>query len=233
MGHTPDQRSEHALCGARKKDGSTCRAFAGQGTEHFGVGRCKWHGGATSSHRKHAVELEARQRLVKLGEPLDEARPHQVLLGLLRASAGYVAWLEQEVSGLTDLGTQHAQVTLKLHNEERDRCTRIALAASQAGVDEADIRFEEAKAIAIVGAIREAAKAIGLNRNQLAAFGSALRKHMAELNGDADVAAREEERLRPQVERIREAERRRIEREAQRTAGLIPQSELVLDGDAA
>jgi hypothetical protein len=227
VGHTPEQRSEHALCGAMTKRGVKCRAFAGQGTEHLGVGRCKYHGGATSSHRKHAVELEAQQRMVKLGQPIPDARPHQVLLGLLSASAGHCAWLQHEVAELDDLGTDEARVILRLHDTERDRCARIALACSQAGVEEAAIRFEEAKAVMLVGAITEAAKLIGLNRDQVRVFGLALRKV---LNEDEFT---EEDRLQEAIDRLRAADRRRIELEAQRTAGLIPPSELVLDGDAA
>lgn len=216
MAVTPEQRSEHPLCGARKRNGELCRAYAGQGTDHFGVGRCSFHLGKSPSHKRQAVELEAKARMVKLGQPIPDARPHQVLLGLLSASAGHCAWLQREVAALDDLGTDEAAVVLRLHDTERDRCARIALACSQAGVDQAEINFQEAQAIMIVGAIRDAAKEIGLNRDQLAALGSAMRKQMAELSGDTEAAAREEEQLRPQVERIRAAEAKRIEKEAAR-----------------
>ena len=36
-------------CGAKKKNGETCRAAAGQGTRHIGTGRCKFHGGNAAS----------------------------------------------------------------------------------------------------------------------------------------------------------------------------------------
>lgn len=34
-------------CGARTRSGSPCRNVAGKGTNHLGIGRCKFHGGAT------------------------------------------------------------------------------------------------------------------------------------------------------------------------------------------
>jgi rubredoxin len=41
-GNTSEQRDHLStpLCGARKKTGEECRAFAGQGTPHLGVGNC-------------------------------------------------------------------------------------------------------------------------------------------------------------------------------------------------
>lgn len=40
-------------CNARKTDGSGhCRHEAGWGTDHFGMGRCKLHGGSTEDQEK-------------------------------------------------------------------------------------------------------------------------------------------------------------------------------------
>lgn len=48
-------------CGAHKRDGSfqDCGQPAGWGTDHPGVGRCKYHGGCTPSHSAHARRLSA------------------------------------------------------------------------------------------------------------------------------------------------------------------------------
>ena len=216
MGHTPAQRSQHALCGAKKRDGGTCRKFAGEGTDHPGVGVCKYHGGSTRSHRTHAVELEAKQRMVKLGEPVDNARPHQVLLGLLRASAGHVAWLHQEVGTLDDLSAHESRVVLRLYDEERDRLTRIAKSCSEAGVEESHIAFQQAQATTLVQAVVTSAREIGLDRDQLAALGSAMRKNLAQISGDAETAEREAQALQPRVERIQSNRERAIERAASR-----------------
>jgi len=214
VGLTPEQRDQHALCGAKRRNGEPCRKYSGEGTDHFGVGRCKYHGGATRSHRKNAVELEAKRRMVKLGEPLADARPHAVLLGLLRASAGHVSWLQSEVGGLHDLGTHESQVIIRLHDEERDRLVRIAKSCSEAGVELAEVQLQQAQALTIGHAVRSAAEEIGLGGAQLKALGTALRKHLADASGDPDLAGREDARLRSQVDRLRADEERRVEREA-------------------
>src|SRR5690348_8245831 len=100
MGHTPEQREGHPLCAAKKKDGTRCRAFAGQGTDHPGVGQCKFHGGATPNGRKHALALEAKQRMVAMSVPVDDAQPHLILLKELTVSAGHVGWLREEIGTL-------------------------------------------------------------------------------------------------------------------------------------
>lgn len=34
------------LCGAKARGGGLCQNGAGKGTDHYGEGRCKWHGGS-------------------------------------------------------------------------------------------------------------------------------------------------------------------------------------------
>jgi hypothetical protein len=161
MAHTPEQRSQHALCGARRKNGQPCRWFSGQGTDHPGVGRCKLHGGATATHKTHAVAVEVKRRMVKLGAPIEGIKPHTALLGMLQATAGAVAWLYDEIRGLENLSEPEAQVLIKLWDEERDRATRIAEACLRAGVDEREVRFTQGAAEQIVAAIRAGIEAIG------------------------------------------------------------------------
>jgi hypothetical protein len=50
MAHTKEQRDLHDLCGAKRKNGELCRKFAGEGTDHFGVGHCKYHFGNARNH---------------------------------------------------------------------------------------------------------------------------------------------------------------------------------------
>jgi hypothetical protein len=228
MAHTREQRDHLStpLCGAKKKNGEPCRKFAGEGTDHHGYGKCKYHGGATASHKKHAIALEAKSRMIKLGHPMTDARPHQVLLDLLRQGAGHVAWLNAEVGTLEDLSAHESRVILRLYDEERDRLTRIAKACSQAGVDEAEIHLQQAHAELFVQAIYAAARDIGLDADQLGALGLALRKNLAVLNGDTDAAQREDERLRPRVEAIRTRRAQHEQLRAERAAAERPPADL-------
>jgi len=140
-GNTPEERSKRALCGARKKDGSQGRAYAGQGTPTPGLGRCKYHGGSTTPHRVHAV-AEARRRMVTLGTPIEHITAPEALMGLLRASAGHVAWLQQEVAALETLAGHDTQVLVSLYDSEQDRLMRIGEACVRAGVAEHLVRME-------------------------------------------------------------------------------------------
>lgn len=178
MATTPEQRSRHALCGAKKKNGELCRAYAGQHTDHFGVGRCKYHGGRTQNHQKHAVAIAAQQRMVKMGAPLGGITSRDALLGLLRATAGHVAWLHAEIGASDDLGTQEGQVLVKLYGAERDRLAGIAKACRDSGIDEDTIRVTEAQVSVLGGALLAACDEAGIPPDQRAALGAALRSQL-------------------------------------------------------
>ena len=96
MPHTPEQRNRHALCEAKKKNGDKCRLFAGQGTSHSGVGRCKYHLGNSKNHEAHAVRVEATWRLVEFGDHLQIgvfAVPGVASCGIAApATPGVMAW---------------------------------------------------------------------------------------------------------------------------------------------
>src|SRR5436189_2287567 len=105
MAHTPRQRDRMALCGAKKKNGEKCRAFAGQGTNHPGVGRCKFHLGNAPNMQKHAGKLKAEQEVQKAraasGAKIP-VHPAEALLTTLQLSAGQLAWLQGELEARED-----------------------------------------------------------------------------------------------------------------------------------
>jgi hypothetical protein len=190
MAHTQEQRSAHALCGARKKsDGSPCRKFAGEGTDHFGLGRCRLHGGATPSHKSHAVGLAAKARMVKMGAPVEGVQPHEALLSLLRASAGHVGWLQAEIADLDDLGQHESAVLLQLYSEERDRLTRVAAECSRAGVADMEIKVAEAQITVLGESLYRACESVGLTPDTMQALGAALRTELAAAEAPGRLAA--------------------------------------------
>lgn len=170
---------------ATRGPGTPCRNWAGQRTDHPGIGVCWLHGGRTSAHRSKAVVTEAKRRMVTLGEPLRDATPTTVLLNELSATAGHVAWLRETVSNLDALSSHEAEVITRLYAEERDRVTRIAEACVRAGVAEAHVRVLETQAISAVTAIRRAAERAGLGDKQLKALGAALREELSAATREA------------------------------------------------
>lgn len=166
MGHSPEQRETHPLCGAKKKNGTTCRAFAGQGTDHPGTGRCKFHGGSTRNHKTAAITTEAKRRMVKLGTPIEVA-PHEALMALLHAGSGHVAWLGEEIAAADDLGTFEGQVLTQMYGEERDRLARVAEACLRAGVSQEEIKLVQRFGEMFGGVVRSSLDAVeGLTEKQ-------------------------------------------------------------------
>lgn len=88
----PDGRP---LCGAETRaEGSspTCRKTAGEGTDHYGAGRCKRHLGATANHTKHAQKLLAAQAVATYGIRSD-LPTGEALLEEAQWSHGHAVWL--------------------------------------------------------------------------------------------------------------------------------------------
>jgi hypothetical protein len=169
------------MCGAKKRNGETCRAYAGQGTDHPGTGACKFHGGSTPNHGKRAVKQELTRRMVTLGEPVEHVTAVGALLSELYASTGHVAWLRQEIATMTqeDLSTPEGIAIVGLYNTERDRKTRIAKLCTEAGVDEAAIRVAETQVTLLGNALARACDKAGLSNEVRQRLGSCLREELA------------------------------------------------------
>jgi len=183
MPHTPEQRDRHALCEAKKKNGDKCRLFAGQGTSHSGVGRCKYHLGNSKNHEAHAVRVEATRRLVSFGEKVP-VEPTEALLAVLHLSAGHLSWVRSELAALDDKTTFEGQVLLRLWNEERDRVARIAKAALDAGVAERQIRMAEQYGEQLAQLLKAIFydPELGLNARQRGQLPDVLRRHLGALD---------------------------------------------------
>jgi hypothetical protein len=144
MAMTAEQRSTYPLCGARRRDGQTCRLFAGQGTSHKGVGKCKLHGGSTPTHIASAIITTVKREALQFGEELD-LQPAEALLAMLRLSAGQVAFIRGQLAQMSEEQRDefHGQVLLRMWGEERDRTARIAEAALRVGIEEKQVRIAE------------------------------------------------------------------------------------------
>lgn len=61
-----DQKTgkEFAICGAKNRNGVPCQNQAGKGTDHLGVGRCKFHGGKNQSMNSKVFKHGLNSQLV-------------------------------------------------------------------------------------------------------------------------------------------------------------------------
>lgn len=190
MAHTSEQRDRHALCGARKKNGDLCRKFAGEGTDHFGVGRCKYHLGNSKNHRVNAVKQEAVKRSATFGQKID-VQPTEALLSVLHLSAGHLAWVREELAAAEDQKSFEAQVLMRLWNDERDRVARIAKTALDAGVQERQVALAEQYGIALAELLRRIFHdpELGLSGEQQSRLPEVVRRHMAVVPQQAALTA--------------------------------------------
>jgi hypothetical protein len=174
---TSEERSDYPLCGARKKNGTYCRAFAGQGTDHLGIGKCKFHGGATKTHRVSAAKKEAQMKAAQFGELFD-LEPVEALLWMVRMSAGQVRYLQREIEDAEDKFER--STATRLWNEERDRLARISKAAIDGGVAERAIVLAERHGTAIGEVLRNVFwdPELGLTRDQRERLPDLLRRHL-------------------------------------------------------
>jgi hypothetical protein len=183
VAHTKEQRDKRPLCGARKKNGESCRAFAGQGTSHPGVGRCRFHLGNTKTHETNAVVQEARKGMVEFGQPV-EVEPAEALLGVLHLSAGHLNWIREELAAMEDKGAFEAQVLLRMWDDERDRIARISKAALDVGVAEKQIQIAERYGEQLAAVLRAVFydDQLALTAAQRSRLPDVLRRHLATLD---------------------------------------------------
>jgi hypothetical protein len=191
MAHTPEQRDKAGICGAKKKDGSTCRNFAGGGTEHKGYGKCKFHGGNTPNHIKNAIIAEAEAEMVKLGYPI-EVHPLQALLQMLYISYGHVAWLSEEVGKMDDLSSRESLLLLSIYNSERDRTAKVAKACLDSGVAERQIQLAEQYGNLLANMLQAVFDdpELRMTAKQRAALPAVLPKHLRVIEGGATILPR-------------------------------------------
>lgn len=182
-----------ALCGGKLRQGEgTCRKQAGWGTPHKGVGRCRLHGGNTSSHVVAGQRAMASAQVARLGLPR-EVDPHQALLEEVHRCAGAIEWLGLVVgdieAGSLVWGTQRSvtdgdeksvtdvaaiNVWVRLWQDERDRLVRACKAAIDAGVDVRRVELEQARVSMQADGIRAGMDAVEMPEEVRRVFVGAL-----------------------------------------------------------
>lgn len=115
---------------------------------------CGKHGGGASQVRAAAnrrlTKAKAESQVAALGLPVD-IEPQRALLDEVHRAAGAVAWIESVLHGFTiEIGDTPAipdgfMTWAALYGAERDRLTRAAKLAIDAGVSERLVTIEEEK----------------------------------------------------------------------------------------
>lgn len=106
------------ICGAKTRGGDPCQNAAGKGTDHVGVGRCRFHGGATPiKHGRYSKVSQVRvadlmEQLTADPDPFDLEQEARLIRALVidfvntydELKAAIMAWNTDEIRLAGDEG---------------------------------------------------------------------------------------------------------------------------------
>lgn len=163
------------LCGASapkpEDPDHTCELTAGHGTDHLGIGTCKFHLGSTANHVK-AAQKEQALRDVKLFGARRDVHPGEALLELVQWTAGECDYWRERVrqveqadltwgvtrvkSGGEDRGTTEEakpHITYAMLVDASKRLESHCSAALRAGIEERRVQLAEDQGRMLAGVI--------------------------------------------------------------------------------
>lgn len=146
---TPENRARSTpICGASRSGKSTsgpgiCCQPAGWGTDHKGVGRCKWHGGDSPAYEHHLVAETAKANAMIYGPPR-KLTSDQAIQEELERTAGAIHYLEdiiRDLNSADELFTREGNFVSKNPylgqlQQEREHLVRVAKACKDMNINE-------------------------------------------------------------------------------------------------
>lgn len=108
-------------CGAKKRQGGTCHLAAGFGTDHHGIGHCKYHGGNLPTHKLNALKQEA----VFMGAP-KEINAVDAIIWCIHITAGEIEWFNERMAELDrSEWYENTVIGKQLHILARERASAL------------------------------------------------------------------------------------------------------------
>lgn len=173
-----EKKTKHVYCHAKKSNGKLCKQPRGWGTDHFGTGRCKLHGGSNSSGQVAAAKEQARHMAVAI-----RVSPGQAMAGVLHLSAGQLAWVTMKVNELEEeelMQDYGLHRWVRLQNSLMHDVAKFAKTAADAGIDERMAKLAEEQTL-MVGRLIEAVvkdPEFDMTPAQKKILGPLVRKHL-------------------------------------------------------
>lgn len=144
------------ICGATKRNGDPCGRTPGWGTPHPGYGNCKNHGGCTPNGIKHAAEEAARDAVQRYALPR-EIDPHDALIEELERTAGWVAFLNEQVQAISEVNDMRQlkgggkdgipeevpHIWIQMLKDERIHLVNVAKTCVAVGIEERRVKMAE------------------------------------------------------------------------------------------
>lgn len=162
-------------CGAKTRNGGSCKWPAGWGTKHVGYGACKLHGGSVPTHQIAAKKEMAREAVENYGLPR-AVEPTVALTEELHRTAGHVAWLASVVRELEESETtgpvgqrdethhprHEPSVWIRLYQEERKHLKDVAKTCLEVGIEERIVRVAEEQGQLLAQAVQAILTKLGI-----------------------------------------------------------------------
>jgi hypothetical protein len=174
-------------CNAHTRQGGKCRNPKGQGTDHYGYGPCKYHGGNAPSHKAKA----AKDQAILMGAP-KEINPLDAMMWCIRLTAGEVEFCSQQLELIEKADwLQDTIVGKQLHiwaTERQKAVDRLAKHSKDAlalGIAERAVRLAEQYGSSIAKFTKGLLSDLELTQEQQKAAPLLIRKHLALLEGGA------------------------------------------------
>ena len=164
-------REPKKACGAKNRQGQPCGMGRGKGTDHPGVGRCKWHGGNTPTGKKAAATEKVENTLAALAIPV-EGDPLEVLQAAVEAAHGVLLASRKLLEG------ESTDAKLKIYLEGIERAARVAKSAAEAINLEELVRIREREADLLETALMRALERSGMGVNKRATFLTLFREEL-------------------------------------------------------
>jgi hypothetical protein len=175
-----------AKCGANKRGGGTCQKAAGWGTEHPGIGRCKFHLGNAPNHVKAAASEELR---TLLGKPVD-VHPLDAIIMCIKIRAGEVQWLSLKMEELNEkdwvedtIAGKQFHLYAREYRAAQDALVRYSQIAISLGIAERAVKLAETHAESIARLLNGIKTELGLSSAQLERWPVVVRRNLMLLDG--------------------------------------------------
>lgn len=185
---TAGQAALRGACRAKKRGGGKCQLAAGFGTNHLGIGRCKFHGGSVPNQVKAAATEEYR---ILLGKPV-EINPLEALIKCIHIRAGEVEWLSDRMAELDQRSwVEDTMVGKQFHLYARERraalndLARFSQMAVSLGIAERAVKLAENYGHTLARLLKGIFEDLQLSTEQQAMVPGIVRKHLILIEGGA------------------------------------------------
>ena len=197
MARSKDVAKANGKCGALKRDGKHCTMHAGWGTNHTGIGPCRFHGGMAPNVNKSIIKGQA----ILMGAP-KEINPLDALIWCIKITAGEVEFCTHQMEMLekdewmesTIIGKQ-LHIWAKERQRAVDRLAKFSKDALALGIADRAVRLAEQYGASIARYTKGLLDDLELTPEQIKKAPLIVRKHLALLEGGSPVS--DEERREP------------------------------------